>query len=103
MMGVKSNLTLLSNSSTLGNGAPIVISIGGSYLYQVAGTFTGTTVKMQILGPDGVTYIDYTGVSHTAAGMIKIDLPAGATVRPVMTSGTPTGMYATLGLVQGAS
>jgi hypothetical protein len=102
-MGIKSNITLLSNASALGNGAAQTISIGGSYLYQIAGTFGGTTAKLQILGPDGTTYIDYPSVSHTAAGQIKIDLPAGATVRPVMTAGTPSAMYATLGLVQSAS
>jgi hypothetical protein len=101
-MGIRSGLTLLSNASTLGNGAAQTVSHGGTYLYQIAGTFGGTTAKMQILGPDGTTWQDYTGVSHTAAGMIKIDLPAGAQVRSVMTSGTPTAMYATLGLVQSA-
>lgn len=102
-MGIKSNITLLSNSSTLGNGAAQTVSIGGSYLYQIAGTFGGTTAKLQLLGPDGATYVDIAGTSFTSANMVKLDLPAGSQVRAVMTSGTPTGMYATLGLVQGAS
>ena len=99
-MGKKSVIQLLSAAAGVGNGGPNNVSLGGTYQYSIAGTFGGTTAKLQTLGPDGSTYVDYPSVSHTAAAMMNVDLPAGATVRSVMTSGSPTGMNATLSFIR---
>lgn len=99
-MGRRFSYQLMSNAAAAGNSAPVVISQSGTYSYAVNGTFAGTTAKLQMLGPDGANYIDVPGVSHTAAGAVSVDLPAGATVRSVMTAGTPTAMYATLSLIR---
>lgn len=102
-MGIKSNITLLSNVAAAGNGAAQTVSVGGSYMYQMAGTFGGTSGKLQMLGPDGTTFVDIPGTTLAASGMAKIDIPAGMQVRAVLTGGTPSAMYSSLGLVQGAS
>jgi hypothetical protein len=99
-MGIKSNLTLLSNTAV--SGSPVIVSTGGSYMYGISGTFGGVSSKLQMLGPDGTTYVDVPTTTLTAAGYVKVDIPAGATVKSVLTGGTPSAMYATLGLVQSA-
>jgi len=96
-MGIKSNLTLLSNAAV--SGTPQIISVGGSYIYMVSGTFGGTSTQLQVLGPDGTTFINM-GAAITVAGFQKVDLPAGASVKTIITGGTPSAMHATLGLVQ---
>src|SRR5262245_37466753 len=101
-MGIKVNLSLLNNAS--GDGTAQTVSEGGSYLYMIAGTFGGATYQLQILGPDGTTFMLVTGGQHTAAGNVKVDIPAGSQVRAFRTvAGTPSAMFATLGLVQSAS
>lgn len=99
-MGIKSNLTLLSNAAA--SGSAVTINTGGRYIYVVAGTFSGTSSKLQMLGPDGTTFIDVPNTTFAAAGYVAVELPAGASIKAVLTGGTPTGMYATLGLVLGA-
>jgi hypothetical protein len=96
-MAIKVNLTLLSNAAVSGN--PTLVPTGGRYVYAVTGTFGGTSSKLQMLGPDGTTYVDVPTTTLTAAGMPTIELPAGCTVKTVLTGGTPSAMYATLGLV----
>lgn len=101
-MGIGVNHTLLSNVGAVGNGGNVNISHGGSYLYTIAGTFGGTSSKLQLRGPDDTTFMDVANTTLTAAGMVKVDLPAGAVVRSVLTGGTPSAMHAKLGLVQSA-
>ncbi len=49
--------------------------LGGKYGVSFAGTGSGT-VKLQILGPDGTTYVDVgSTTTFTANGYAAIDLP----------------------------
>lgn len=100
-MAIKNVLTLLSNVAAAGNGPNVVVGPGGTFVYMICGTFTGTSSKMQILGPDGSTFIDVAGSTLSAAGFVTVSIPAGSTVRAVLTGGTPTAMYASLSQVSG--
>src|SRR5882672_9155397 len=60
------------------------------------GTFGGATVKLQVLGPDGATWIDAgVGTTLTAAGMGVVYLPPGM-VQAVIVGGAPAGIFAAL-------
>jgi hypothetical protein len=86
-----SRVDLLSNASATGSD---VTWPGGRGSFIVAGTFGGATVKLQLLGPDGSTYIDagsYTTL--TAAGIGNFDLPQGK-IRANVSGGSPSGLYA---------
>jgi hypothetical protein len=81
---------LLTNASATGSA---VQWGGGQGLFSAAGTFSGATVKLQYLGPDGSTYLDVgPDVTLTAAGMGLFCLPPGM-IRASVT-GSPSGMYA---------
>jgi hypothetical protein len=99
-MGTKLGLSVLSNMGGAGNGSNVTIGEGGLYQYLVHGTFSGTTAKLQTLGPDGTNFIDVPNSSMSAAGALNVELPSGSIVRGVLTSGTPTAMYASLGFVR---
>lgn len=88
---------LINNAAA--TGPAVILQQGGLYTFNVVGTFGGTTVKLQILGPDDVTYVDVPTASHTAAGVIGVYLPAGGTVKAVVTGGAPSGLYASVALV----
>lgn len=81
--------TLLSAASATGSG--VIVAHGGDYVFLVAGTFGGTSVGLQILGPDGVTWIsieDSAGaIAVTSAKAVYMTLPAG-TYRATITGGT---------------
>lgn len=94
---IKSKYLLISNAAV--TGPATVLQQGGLYSFNVVGTFGGATVKLQILGPDDSTYVDIPTASHTAAGVIGVYLPAGGNVKAVITGGPPTGIYASLALV----
>lgn len=86
-----SRIDLLSNASATGSA---IIWPGGRGMFTAAGTFGGTTVKLQFLGPDGSTWIDAgTYTTLTASGGGIFDLPQGQ-VRANITGGTPSGIYA---------
>lgn len=90
-------IVLLSNASATGNA--VTIPVRGQYLLTVTATFSGATVKVQILSGDASTYVDVASSSLTAAGTALISLPAGALVKGTITGGPPSGVYATLDLV----
>lgn len=82
---------LLSNASATGN--PVQWD-GGIGVFSVAGTFSGATVKLQFLGPDGSTYIDVgTDTTLTAAGGGGFVL-SPCKIRAAISGGSPSGMYA---------
>ncbi len=84
-------LELLSNASATGSGK---VWNGGEGAFLVAGTFGGATVTLQILGPDGSTWLDVgTDAALTAAGAVGFSLPPG-TIRAEVDGGTPSGLYA---------
>jgi|SRR5882672_10372503 len=69
---------------------------GGTCVFSVVGTFGGATVKLQVLGPDGATWIDAgVGTTLTAAGMGVVYLPPGM-VQAVIVGGAPAGIFAAL-------
>ena len=86
-------ISLLSNVGATGNGPQVTVLRGGTYLWRTAGTFGGTTAKLQDLGADGSTWTDITGASATAAGTIALEIGKGSTLRAVLTGGAPTGIY----------
>lgn len=91
-------VNLLNNESATGSGVPIRSS--GNYAFAAAGTFGGATVKPQMLGPDGSTWLDLgTDAALTAAGTALLFLPEG-TYRANVSGGTPSGLYATLARVE---
>ena len=91
-MADRPSITLLSNASATG-GATAVPQ--GRYAFAADGTFNGGTVKLQILSPDGSSYIDIGGdATLSAEGVCLVDLPH-CTVKGAVT-GSPSAIYATL-------
>lgn len=83
---------LLSNASATGTAKQWP---GGRGTFSVAGTFGGATVSLELLGPDGSTWIAAgTDTTKTAAGAGNFDLPPGQ-IRASVTGGAPSGLYAT--------
>jgi len=90
-------LDLLSNASATGLDANI--QNPGRYCFAVAGTFGGATVGLDIMGPDGATWIaieDSAGtLAFTAAKAVLVDLPAGK-FRARVTGGAGVALFASL-------
>jgi hypothetical protein len=86
------SVRLLDNANSTGNPRNWP---GGAGVFAVAGTFGGTTVKLQQLGPDGVTWLDISGgaVDFTAPGQGGFVLPAGP-MRASVSGGAPSGLVA---------
>ena len=86
------SVRLLDNANSTGSPHPWP---GGAGVFTIAGTFGGTTVKLQQLGPDGATWLDISGgaVDFTAPGQGGFVLPAGP-VRAAVAGGTPSGLEA---------
>jgi hypothetical protein len=62
-------------------------------VFEAAGTFSGATVTLQRLGPDGATwYAVGADTTLTSAGGGYFIMPPGQ-IRALVT-GSPTGMYA---------
>ncbi len=81
--------TLLSNASATGSAVPWP---GGKGAVMLAGTVGGATITLQILGPDGTTWL--TGATAlTAVGVGVIELPCGQ-IRALVAGGAPSGLYA---------
>lgn len=80
---------LLSNASATGAEASWT---GGRGLLVLAGTVGGATIRLQYLGPDGVTWLP-AATDLTAVGMVAFDLPPGR-IRAAVSGGSPSGLYA---------
>jgi hypothetical protein len=85
---------LLTNAAATGAGVGPVRN--GTYIWALAGTVGGATIKLQTLGPDGATYLDVTGASMTAVGQMQVIIGEGAVVRAVVTGGAPSALYSNL-------
>jgi hypothetical protein len=81
--------TLLNNASATGAAATWN---GGAGVFAVVGTFTGATVALEYLGPDGTTWVA-SAAGLTANGLQRFALPPGQ-IRASVTGGTPSGLYA---------
>lgn len=89
-------VTLLSAVTATGPGAAKPIQVGGDYMFAVNGTFGGTSVALEMLGPDGSNYISL-GASATfaVAGLCLVTIPPG-TYRATVTGGAGMTISATL-------
>lgn len=91
------NVMLLSAAAA--TGAAISVGRGGDYCFAANGTFGGTSVGLEMLGPDGVNYIsveDADGaIALTTAGAVLVSLPAGS-YRATITGGAAVVMSASL-------
>ena len=89
--------TLLSAASATGPSTNI--AIGGDYCFDVAGTFGGATVGLEMLGPDGSTWIavrDSAGaLAFTSAGAAIVTIPSG-NYRATITGGSGVSLHARL-------
>jgi len=84
-------LDLLNNAAATGNPARWP---GGRGSFVAAGTFGGATVKLQMLGPDGATWLDVDSTtSVTAVGHVVFEAGAGQ-LRALVSGGSPSGLYA---------
>lgn len=86
---------LLSNASATGQ--PVTMP-GGRYIWAAQGTFSGATLTLQALGPDGANYQDVTTL--TAAGAAAIDIGEGTAMRVSVSGGPPSAIYSDLRAVQ---
>lgn len=86
------SVRLLENASATGAARNW---LGGAGVFTVAGTFGGASVKLQQLGPDGVTWLDISGgaVDLTAPGQGGFVLPAGP-IRATVSGGAPSALEA---------
>lgn len=83
---------LLSNASATGNALP---RQAGDYCFAVDGTFSGATVALQMLSPDGTNWLTIADTGLTSEGAMIVTLPSGR-YRASVASGPPSGIYATL-------
>lgn len=90
-MNVSERIEALNISATT---AAKQVLLGGRYVFAVVATWGGGTVKLQMLGPNGSTWLDVTNASFTADGYIGVELPAGSQVR--FNVATATAVYATV-------
>lgn len=91
------SMTLLSAASA--TGSSLACQRSGRYCFSVAGTFGGATVGLQMLGPDGATWIgiedDSGALAITSARAVAVLLPAGQ-FRASVVGGSGASLYARL-------
>ena len=97
MTAIAEKIDLLSNA-TASTASWKVAQIGGRYVFSGVGTFDGESITLALLGPDGATTISLSDSELTTAGAVVVDLPQGANVKALVSTGggSPTGLYATL-------
>lgn len=86
---------LLHNATATTADANIVGIAAGVYCFAIDGTFDGATCTLQMLSPDGTSWLSITGAAFTAEGTVIVELP-GARMRVLVAGGPPSAMYATL-------
>ena len=90
---------LLSNASATGAG---VTWEGGRGVFSASATWSGATVSLQAVGPDGTTFIPVSGApARTADGCVEFVHPPGK-LRAAVTGGPPSAVYARVDLVRNA-
>lgn len=83
---------LLTNASATGSATAWP---GGKGTFQLVGTVGGATITLQALGPDGSTWQAVSSATTlTATGLANFEL-GPASIRALVASGTPSGLYAT--------
>lgn len=86
---------LLSNTNV--TGSPMSVGGSGEFIFSVDGTFGGATVTLQLLSPDGTSWLSITDAALTAEGAVIVALGGGSRVRALVAGGTPSALYANLG------
>ena len=90
----RGGISLCENISVVAN-QPSIGWVGGrTALVIIAGTYP-STCNLQLLGPDGSTWMNMNGSSIGANGVTSYDLPAGQ-YRMNMAGGTVANLYAKL-------
>lgn len=84
---------LCANVDAAVDTSPVAI-IGGRYVLVLEAGAYGTTVKLQVQGPNG-SWIDMNATTYSANQITAYDLPSGQ-VRMHITGGTTTDLYANL-------
>lgn len=84
----------------ISNGAATAPTAGrafpaGRYCWVVDGTFSGATISLEMLSPDGSSWIAISGSGFTAEGAVIVDLPASK-YRGAVAGGPPSNIYAAL-------
>lgn len=91
------SLDLLSNASATGDAMDWS---GGTGVFAVTATWSGATVKLQAMLPDGSTWGDVgANTTLTADGMGGFVLPP-CRVRAAVSGGPPSGVYASANKVR---
>lgn len=94
---MQQTIPLLAAASATGAATPV--AFGGLFCFSVAGTFGGATVGLQLLGPDGATWLpvedDAGAIALTTARALAVNLPRG-TVRATITGGSGVSLTARL-------
>lgn len=101
LVGIKVGSTPSATSTTGGTAANAPVECpGGRMVFAAVAFGAATAVKVQMLGPDGTTFIDTPTTSAlSAAGSILFDLPP-CYIQAVIT-GSPTAMFASIARVVG--
>lgn len=86
------SVDLLVNANATG---PTLYWASGKGVLSVVGTFGGATLQLDMLGPNGSTFIAVPTASFTAAGAIVVELPPSR-LRMTVTGGTPSALFASL-------
>jgi len=90
-MTMAQSTILLENAAATG---PARTWNGGRGQFKTVGTFGGATVTLQILGPDGTTWLSLgEEAAFTAPGVVNFDCPPGQ-LRAQVSGGSPSGLYA---------
>lgn len=91
---------LLTNASTSG---PIVFPAAGNYLLSLGGTFGGATLTLKAVQASGGTSLNLGSWTSIPSTQPCIVVPTGESLQITVASGSPSGLYATLGGVGSAS
>lgn len=75
-MAAVHGVSIASNVSAAGTYGPVSFTGGRAAMVASASTTFPTSIQLQLLGPDGSTWINM-GSTLTAAGVSVQDLPAG--------------------------
>ena len=87
----KQRVTLIEAGSATGAARPWD---GGRGQFTAVGSFAGATVSLEVLGPDGATWIPVgPDVRLVTAGVGNFELPAGS-IRAAVSGGSPSGLTA---------
>lgn len=72
------SITLLSAVAATGAGQSTPVQNGGDYMFAVAGTIGGATIALEMLGPDGASWINMgASATFTTNNMCVVSIPEG--------------------------